>query len=96
MALLIKSDGSRETIRGERDGKLTYEQIRKAIGGGYVEHVETDPAQAEGYTHVYLDEEGKLKSFPPNPEATKLSVFTMPNDTLVGDVLFCTDAENME
>jgi len=96
MALLIKADGTEETIIPAGDnGHLTYDQIRKAIGGGYVEHVETDPEQAQGFRHIYMDEEGKLKSFPLNEKATMMSAYTMPGDMLVGDVLFCTDEENM-
>lgn len=96
MALLIKADGTEETIlpAGD-DGHLTYDQIRKAIGGGYVEHVETDPDQAKGFRHIYMDEEGKLKRFPVNERATELSVWTAPGDMLVGDVIFCTDEEDM-
>ena len=96
MAYLVKADGTTEIIEGEGDdGHLTYDQIRKLIGGGYVEHVETDPKQAMGCRHIYLDEEGKLKNFPPNVKATEMSVFTQAGDTLVGDVVFCTDDEDM-
>lgn len=96
MALLIKADGTEETIVPAGDnGRLTYDQIREAIGGGYVEHVETDPERAQGFSHIWLDEEGKMKGFPLNEKATLLSFYTMPGDMLVGDVLFCTDEENM-
>lgn len=95
MALLIKPDGSHEelTPAGE-DDRLTYDQIRAAIGGGYVQHIETD-AESTGYAHMYMDEEGKLKGMEPNWEATKLSVFTAPHDILVGNVVVCNDAEDM-
>jgi len=96
VALLIKADGTEEQITPAGDnGRLTYDQIRKLIGGGYVEHVQTDPDKAQGNGHVYLDEEGKLKGFPHNAKATKMSVYTQPGDVLVGDVLFCTTAEDM-
>jgi hypothetical protein len=96
MALLIKADGTEETIVPAGDnGRVTYDQVRELIGGGYVEHVDTDPARARGFSHIWLDEEGKMKRFPLNEEATRLSVYTMPGDMLVGDVLFCTDEENM-
>ena len=96
MALLIKADGTEETIvpAGD-DGHLTYDQIRAAIGGGWVEHIGVAPAVAHGNQHAYMDEEGKFKQFPPNEEATRLSTYTMSDDTLVGDVLFCTDEEDM-
>ena len=95
MALLIKPDGSHEELTpAGKNGRLTYDQIRAAIGGGYVQHIETDP-EATGYAHMYMDEEGKLKKFPPNWEATKLSTYTMPHDVLVGNVVVCNDAEDM-
>lgn len=96
MALLIKADGTEETIlpAGD-DGHLTYDQIRKAIGGGWVEHVETDPARSKGFCHIYLDEEGKLKRLPINERATEMSAWTAAGDMLVGDVLFCTNEEDM-
>jgi len=94
MALLIKSDGTREEITGAGpDGSIAWDQIKKAIGGGYVEHVVTDPDRAEGYSHIWLDEEGKNKGFPRNAAATALSVYTAWDDILSGDVLFCTEEE---
>lgn len=97
MALIVKADGSREELKGAGEGgRVTYEQIRAAIGGGYVEHVDTKPEKAEGHSHIYMDEEGKYKDFPINVEATTMSAFTQPGDFLVGDVVFCTDAEDMQ
>jgi hypothetical protein len=96
MALLVKANGIHEEIKGEGpDGHLTYKQVRSLVGGGLVEHVETDPKKAQGYSHIYLDEEGKLKGFQPNLPATLMSAFTRPSDVLVGDVVFCTDEEDM-
>ena len=89
MALLIKADGTRVEIKGEKkNGALTWEQVTSAIGGGYVQMVACDPKITGGYNRYYCDEEGKLKLFPPNLEATKLSTYTMPGDVLVGDILF--------
>jgi len=94
MALLIKADGAQEEVNGEAsDGSLTYEQLRKAIGGGYIEIVACDPEVTKGYTNLVCDEEGKLKSFPINDKATKLSTYTAPTDLICGDVLFCKDGE---
>ncbi|MHC4621181.1 MAG: DUF3846 domain-containing protein [Planctomycetota bacterium] len=96
MALLVKADGTREEVAGAGpDGRVTWEQIKEAIGGGMVEHIDTDPAKAEGYAHMWFDEEGKMKSFPENPEATKLSAWTAACDVLVGDVLLCTEEDNL-
>lgn len=88
MALLIRADGTRKEIQGtgERD-TVVWNQIKDAIGGGFVQMFECDPDVAEGHHVVCCDEEGKLKAFPPNPEATKLSTYTAPGDMLVGDML---------
>lgn len=96
MALLIKANGTVQEVKpaGE-DGRLTYDQIRECIGGGWIEHVETDPERARGNSHVYCDEEGKLKNLPENMVATLMSAYTMPGDVLCGDVLFCTAEEDM-
>src|SRR5512136_2183247 len=83
MALLIKADGTRQEVKGEKpNGALTWDQIKNAIGGGYVQMVTCNPKVTGGYNRFYCDEEGKLKLFEPNPEATKLSTYTMPEDVL--------------
>lgn len=84
MAFLIRPDGTRE----EMPSPLRWNDIKEAIGGGFVQEVSCDPDVAHGCDVFYCDEEGKLKSFPPNPEATKLSTFTMHNDVLVGTIVF--------
>lgn len=90
MALIIKVDGTRQEVKGTKEnGALTYEQLKDAIGGGFIQAVGCDPKVTGGYDHYYCDEEGKLKNFPFNHEATKLSTYTMPDDVLVGDVIFC-------
>ncbi|MAG67107.1 MAG: hypothetical protein CMK74_14795 [Pseudomonadales bacterium] len=94
MALLVKVDGTRETVEGEGDnGKLTYDQLKKAIGGGYLELVSCDPAMTEGHVAFYCDEEGKLKHFLPNEKATMWSTYTAPNDVVCGDVIFLKPEE---
>lgn len=96
MALLVKADGTEEGVTPDgEDGHLTYDQVRALIGGGYVQHLAIDPEVANGCAHAYMDEEGKLKQFSLNKKATELSTYTMPGDTLCGDVLFCHDAEDM-
>lgn len=90
MALLIKVDGTRVEVVGTGPEKqLTYAQLKEAIGGGFIQAVACDPAVTGGYDHYYCDEEGKLKDFPVNREATKLSTYTMFDDVLVGDIIFC-------
>lgn len=96
MALLIKADGTREDITGEDNGKLSYKQVQKLTEADLVERVPCDPKTAEGHTCYYCDEEGKFKSRPINATATKMSTWTMPDDFMVGDILFVKDGEDMK
>lgn len=98
MALLIKTDGTRVEVIGTKpNNALTYEQLVEAIGGGFIQSVACDPAVTGGYDHFYCDEEGKLKDLPPNPEATRLSTYTMWGDTVCGNAIFCkTVGEEMD
>lgn len=96
MAKLIKADGTTVDITpAGDDGHLTYDQIREAIGGGYLEHVAVDPAVTGGFSSAWLDEEGKMKALPYNENATVMSTYTSPMDMLCGDVLFCTAEEDL-
>lgn len=99
MALLIKADGTEEQITpaGE-DGHVTYDQVQSLVttgDNGLVQHIILDPKEARGFRHAWMDEEGKLKKLPMNKKATKMSTYTLPDDTLCGDILFCTDEEDM-
>jgi len=90
MALIVRTDGSTQLLEGTKPGKLLdWQQIKKAIGGGYVEAVACDPAVTGGYDHFYCDEEGKLKGFKPNMTAYKMSTLTADSDMIVGNVVFC-------
>ena len=96
MAMIIKVDGTVDHVEGRGEaGELTYEQIREAIGGGFIERVMCDPEVAKGHDHFYCDEEGKLKDLPINIGATALSTYTAENDMVCGDVIFVkTKGEN--
>ena len=94
MALLIKVDGSQEEVNGKNaDGSFSLEQLKSFIGGGYIEVVACDPKVTGGYSCFVCDEEGKLKQFPINEKATKLSTYTSSFDMVCGDVLFCKEKE---
>src|SRR5262245_34522191 len=63
----------------------------QGLVGGYIEAI-----GGPGWS-AYLDEEGKIKGLPVNMLATyyavKLGWVGMPNDMLVGPVLFCGQAD---
>jgi hypothetical protein len=92
MALIVRIDGTKEEIAGNGGAScITAEQIKEVIGGGFFQVVPCDPAATGGYNHFYCDEEGKLKGFAFNREATRMSTLTASDDNIVGDVLFCKD-----
>jgi|10_taG_2_1085330.scaffolds.fasta_scaffold00018_78 hypothetical protein len=94
MALLIKVDGTQEEVNGKNDdGSFILDQLKGAIGGGYIEVVACDPKVTGGYSCFVCDEEGKLKQFPANERATELSTYTSAFDVVCGDVLFCKEEE---
>ena len=82
---IIRVDGTREEYL-PADGKhYTLEEMKKAIGGGYIQIVQTKDRRL-----MVLDEEGKLKGLPVNPVATGLYVYGA-QDPIVGDVLVCDE-----
>jgi hypothetical protein len=60
---------------------LSLEQLQGAVGG-YIEIVES----SDGQYLLVIDEEGKLKGYPPNHRATELFYFPQ-YDILVGNVV---------
>ena len=84
---VIKTDGSAVDWppKGEH---YTLEEMQGAIGGGYIEIVR--PGGNARYLMV-LDEEGKIKSFPLNKQATRL--YAQPPDYIMRDVLVCLDGD---
>lgn len=60
------------------DGKkLTLEEMRKAIGGGYVERLAIPGGE------MYFDEDGIAKELPLNARASNLAGVTLRGDALV-------------
>jgi len=86
MALLIKADGTQETYPEPANGTdYKLAELKAAIGGGYIEMLALD-----GDRIMVLDEEGKLKGFPVNREATRMTRgIVADSDLIVGDVLVC-------
>jgi len=86
MALLVKSDGSKEEVEVPAKGSLDF--LQKTVGG----YIEFAPCKNAEYSGAICDEEGKLKGKPMNEEATRMSGLS-PYDVLVGDVLFFKEGE---
>ena len=80
---IIHVDGTREECQPANGKHYTLEELKKAIGGGYIEIVKTRDGRL-----LVIDEEGKLKGFPVNPVSTAL-YFYGGQDPIVGDVLVC-------
>ena len=81
MAIILKVNGSTEPLTD-----LSLESMQKAVGG-YIEYVPLPDGRI-----MYCDEEGKLKSKPINPEATR--IFDNPYDVVVGDVIIMEESED--
>ena len=82
-AVIIKTDGTITETKPKNGTDFSLEELRAAIGGGYIEVIRT----VDDGRIMVLDEEGKLKKLPVNPKATAL----YPNlaDFICGDVLVC-------
>ena len=82
---VIRVNGTREEYLPADGRHYTLEELKKAIGGGYIEIVHTKDGRL-----MVMDEEGKLKGFQINRVATALYRFG-DQDPIVGDVLVCED-----
>jgi hypothetical protein len=86
---VIRVDGTREEYLPANGHHYTLVEMKKAIGGGYIQIVPTKDSRL-----MVLDEEGKLKGFPVNAVATALYAYG-DQDPIVGDVLVC-DQETID
>lgn len=82
---VLKTDGTVEKVTPE-DGKHFSLKELQAIVGGYIEIL-----RLSNDVIMVLNEEGKLKGLPFNPNANKIykDYFNIGNDYLVGNVLLC-------
>lgn len=97
MATLIKTTGARKDVT-PADGRESFKLIElQSIVGGYIEAV-----RLSGDLIMWVNEEGKLKGLPVNPEATRMAAFCASicgrpwTDPIVGDVVIATRAESGE
>ena len=81
--VIIRADGQVVPHPPANGRCYTLEELVCAIGGGYIEIVQTKDTRL-----IVLDEEGKRKGFPVNAAATALYQHGAV-DHIVGDVLVC-------
>ena len=85
MAWILKVDGTKEELIGAGpDRELSLEQLRKGIGGGWIESLTISPTEV-----LIVDEEGKLKNMPFNQQATEKAMNAGFADMIVGDAILC-------
>lgn len=82
MVELITVDGKISIIKPLKGHeKVTFDQIKQAIGGGYVEHVYLTNGK-----EIWVDEDGRAKGFKHNVNASKLTKNLVLGD-IVGDMV---------
>lgn len=102
MALILPNDGTPSyTITPAtqptwftQDG-MTLTAMQQLVGG-YIEHVGLVPAvliDGTLYTHMVVNEEGKLQGLPLNRAATLIAQLVGRQDVIVGSALLLTSKE---
>jgi hypothetical protein len=87
--IIIKTDGS-EHITEYDEARVALKDLQDVVGG-YIEAVPYFEEYESELATMYCDEEGKLKGYPVNLEATKLWADAMNMDLEdIGDLL-CGD-----
>jgi len=80
-SFIIKANGRIQYIEPANGSFFSLEELKKAIGGGWIEVVFLTPDR-----RMVVDEEGKLKGMPVNVVASRMY---NANDSIVGDALVC-------
>jgi hypothetical protein len=88
MAIVIKTDGTKDALQPKNNKIFTLEEL-KSVVGGYIEIVPL----TEDYLMV-INEEGKLLNLPINVIATRVyRASRNTDDFIVGNVLICSNKE---
>ena len=84
-AYIIKTTGEKIVVKPKNGTDFSLEELKKAIGGGYIETVRI------GDELLVIDEDGRRKDLPLNECASSLFRTYHPrvNDYIVGDALVC-------
>ena len=81
-SFILKTTGEINYIEPENGFHFTLEELKEAIGGGYIEVVYLTPD-----LRMIVDEDGKRKKMPLNVGASRL--YKGSHDCIVGDALVC-------
>lgn len=84
MALLMKANGTEETIRPQDGSEFSLEELQRLVGG-YIEVVPTPQSK-----DLIVNEEGVLKALPVNKKATMIA-----GQPIVGDMVILTGKERL-
>jgi len=88
MAMILKTDGSWQTVEPKNHKDFKLEELNTIVGG-YIEVV-----YLKNEMILVINEEGKIHRLPINPRATQYYWDGKPNgDYIVGDVLYCKQSE---
>lgn len=95
MATWIKTTGASERVTPADGKQFTLAELQTMVGG-YIEAVRLDGDQI-----MWVNEEGKLKGLPLNPEATRMAALwdlsaLLICDPIVGDVVVANTTESGE
>ncbi|MBQ7212279.1 MAG: DUF3846 domain-containing protein [Muribaculaceae bacterium] len=91
MARIITTEGGATQIAPANGKFFSLEELRKAIGGGYIEIVRLNE-----YASLVIDEDGKRKDLDVNYYATtiaKKNKAISPHDYIVGNAVFVLNEE---
>jgi hypothetical protein len=81
-SFIMKTTGAIEYVEPENGFHFELEELKQAIGGGYIEVV-----YLTNDLCMIVDEDGKRKRMPLNVGASRL--YNSNHDSIVGDVLVC-------
>jgi hypothetical protein len=88
MAIVIKTDGTKDALQPKNNKVFTLEEL-KSVVGGYIEIVQLTEDDL-----MVINEEGKLLNLPINVIATRVyRASRNTEDFIVGNVLICSDKE---
>lgn len=87
---ILRTDGTTESYLPENDEDFKLEELKTAIGGGWIQVVQDPKLDIV----MVIDEEGKLKGLPLNPLATAVwEGWYGPSDVIMGDALLCRQSQ---